>query len=73
MTTAADTAAYAEELAGALALLDEASALMEEGQARRDRAIIAMHRRGISLRAIAMASGLTHTGVRKVLLREGKL
>jgi hypothetical protein len=41
--------------------------------AHRDDAIVRMHEQGASLREIAQAANLTHTGARKVLQRRGKL
>lgn len=49
---------------------DEA-ARVRQATADRDKAIVAMHADGGSLREIGDAAGLSHTAIAKILVREG--
>ena len=55
-----------------IARLRRAVHQIDEWTAKRDQAARDLRARGFTLRAIAEAAGMTHTGVRKLLARDGE-
>lgn len=53
--------------------LTEAAHRLERARTERDSLICELHDAGVGLRELGRIAGMTHAGVRRVLVREGRL